>query len=121
MYRIARATILLALVPTTTPPFTTLSSRIHTIMSTSQSLPQWFQSRLSAVYDASDESSRSAALDALLAPQVNVSHNGEPEDVADRRHRIMSQTAASSRIDLKWGNVEESAPVRNTVHHVAEE
>ncbi|KZV76844.1 hypothetical protein PENSPDRAFT_679860 [Peniophora sp. CONT] len=79
-------------------------------MSTNQSLPQWFQSRVSAVYDAPDESSRSAALDALLAPQVNVLHNGETKDVEDKRHRVMSQTAASSKIDLKWEKVEESAP-----------
>lgn len=81
-------------------------------MSTNQSLPEWFQSRVSAVYNAPDESSRSAALDALLAPEVNVLHNGEEKDVADKRHRVMSQTAASSNIDLKWEKVEESPPVR---------
>ncbi|VDC03747.1 unnamed protein product [Peniophora sp. CBMAI 1063] len=79
-------------------------------MSTAQSLPAWFQSRVAAVYDAPDESSRSAALDALLGPEVNVLHNGEKKDVADKRHRVMAQTAASSKIDLQWEKVEESAP-----------
>ena len=113
MYRIARTAFILSLIPTTNPPLAALHPHIRTTMSTSQSLTSWFQSRVSAVYDASDESSRSAALDALLAPEASVLHNDEKKDVADKRHRVMAQAAASSKINLEWGQVEESAPVRD--------
>ncbi|KAI0031613.1 hypothetical protein K488DRAFT_71258 [Vararia minispora EC-137] len=79
-------------------------------MSSAQSLPEWFQSRINTIYTASDDAARTAALDALLSPAVSVQHNEETLDAQEIRQRVHAQTAASARTDVKWNRAEETSP-----------
>jgi len=79
-------------------------------MSASLSNTEWFKSRLEAVYAAKDEDARNAALDAILAPNIQVQHNDETLDAAQKRSQMLATTAAAAHVDIKWENLVETSP-----------
>ena len=84
---------------------------------TAQSLSDWFKTRVNAFYAATDESALNIALDALFSSNASVQHNDDTIGVEENRRRMLAQTAASSRVDVKWERIEETAPVRIGCFH----
>jgi hypothetical protein len=111
---LTRAAFLLSVISPATRVSYTQTIRRH-IMTSAQSLPEWFESHINDIYGAHDEAARVAALDSFMAPTASVKHNEETLDAQEKRRRVLAQTAASSQTSVKWEGVEETSPVRNNL------